>query len=612
MPRSAAVADRVAVGALLGIDEPTEVARVAGRLDALLRDMPVANRLGIRAGLSAVSVAVRAGGGREPGGLAPDERDVVLHRLAGHPRMASTLDLLKMPVLLAAGPGGPVPAPAGGRPDADLDCVPSFDWPASCTTASATDAIVIGSGAGGAMAARTLARAGLGVIVVEEGSRHTAAELRAGNPMDRFRRMYRDAGATIALGNPPVVLPIGRGVGGTTLVNSGTCFRTPKQVLARWTHEHGVCTDRYPELLDEVEHTLSVAPHPEHSIGNNGLIALRGARALGWAAAPLRRNATGCAGSSQCVVGCPRNAKNAVHLNALPQACAAGARILTEARVHRVLVRHGRAVGVLAHRPDGSAFELRAPLVVVAAGTTETPPLLRRSGIGRHPGLGRGMAIHPATSVAGRFDEPVVAWQGVVQSVGVEELHSQGVLIEATAAPQGLSTFVLPGLGTTLAGWRGAAANLAFLGAMIADQPSGRVRGSRTPMLTYRLARQDAAKLRAAIIGMGRILFAAGARQVLTGLTARPTADTPDELADIVASTPTSALHLAAFHPTGSARMGADAQHAPVDPNGALRGVTGVYIADGSVLPTCPEVNPQLTIMAAALAVADNAVSSRR
>lgn len=588
----ATVSDRTAVAALLGIDD-REARRVAARLDRLLRDMPVAARVGVRAGLGAVGLAVRAA----PGDLG---------RRTLPPALAAALDLIKMPVLLAAG-GTTAPTPAaGGRPDAELDCTPSFAWPST----TIADAVVIGSGAGGAMAARTLARAGLAVVVVEEGRRHTAAEFRTTSPLDRFRTLYRDGGGTIALGNPPVVLPIGRGVGGTTLVNSGTCFRPPDHVLRRWSDEHGVPTDRYPELLAEVEATLAVAVQPMDVLGANGEIALRGARELGWAAAPLRRNAPGCGGCCQCIVGCPRNAKNGVHLNALPQACAAGARIVTEARVERVVVESGRATGVVARRPDGSVFAIRTSIVVVAAGATETPPLLRRSGLGRHPGMGRGMAVHPATSVAGRFAEPVHAFRGVLQSVGIEELHDQGILIEATAAPPGMSTFVLPGIGSRLAAQRGGADNLAFLGAMIADRPSGRVFGSTRSVPTYLLHPADAATLRTAIVAMGRVLFAAGADEVLTGLTARPVAATPDELRDIVASTPTSALHVAAFHPTGSARMGADAQRAPVDPTGALRGVAGVYVADASVLPSCPEVNPQLSVMAAALAVADSLSAS--
>ncbi|MFC4946349.1 GMC family oxidoreductase [Pseudonocardia sp. GCM10023141] len=598
--------DAAAVGALLGLTDPAAAGAVAARLDVLLAAMPVAVRAGVRAGLGAVAVAARTGTGRPLSELDVAGRDALLTRITAHPALAAALDLVKMPALLAAGAvAAPSPAP-GGRPDAELDCTPSFGWPGS----TRADAVVIGSGAGGAMAARTLARAGLAVIVLEEGRRHPVAEFRTASPLDRFRTLYRDGGATVALGNPPVVLPIGRGVGGTTLVNSGTCYRTPDHVLARWSREHGLAVDRFPALLDEVEATLQVAPQPLDVLGANGEIALRGARALGWAAAPLRRNAPGCGGCCQCAIGCPRNAKNGVHLNALPQACAAGARIVTDARVERVLSERGRAAGVLARRPDGTAFAIRAPLVVVAAGATETPPLLRRSGLGRHPGLGRGMAVHPAVSVAGRFAEPVRAWQGVMQSVGVEELHRRGILIEATAAPPGMSTFVLPGLGSRLAAERAGADRLAFLGAMIADRPSGRVHGSRRPLLTYRLHPDDAATLRDAIVAMGRILFAAGAQEVLTGLTANPVATTVNGLRDIVAGTPTAALHVAAFHPTGSARMGADAQRAPVDATGALRGISGVVVADASVLPSCPEVNPQLSIMAAALAVAHHAAGT--
>ncbi|WP_207925997.1 GMC family oxidoreductase [Actinocrispum wychmicini] len=508
-------------------------------------------------------------------------------------------ELVKVPMLLAAAAettGDATP----GRPDPPLTCVPSAEW-----RGGSADVVVVGSGAGGAVVAKVLAEAGMDVVVVEEGRRHTAEEFRRTSTFDRFRTLYRDSGATVALGLPPVVLPLGRGVGGTTLVNSGTCFRTPDRVLRRWREQWGVPTDEFPELLDAVERMLHVAPQPLDVLGRNGLLAIAGASSLGWDAQPLNRNAPGCAGSCQCAVGCPRNAKNGVHLNALPDACRAGARIVTEARVTRVITARRRAEGVLIRRPDGSSFVLRAPLVVVAAGATETPPLLRRSGLGGQPGLGRGMAVHPATTVAGRFDEPVNSSRGVLQSVGIERFHDEGILIEATTGPAGLVTFPLPGTGRELRHELDNRHHLAYLGAMVADAPAGQVLGRHRPVITYQLTRADAGKLRKAMVEMGRVLFAAGATEVLTGLDRHPRASTVEELAEIVGTTPAKALRVAAFHPTGTARMGADGQRAPVDVTGRLRGVYGVYIADGSCLPTCPEVNPQVTIMAVAMAVAN-------
>ncbi len=117
------------------------------------------------------------------------------------------------------------------RPDPELDVTPAAEWPSAD---AGCDVVVVGSGAGGAMVARTLARAGADVIVVEEGRRWSVEEYRSAHPLDRYSGLYRDGGTTIALGNPPVVLPIGRAVGGTTVVNSGTCFRPPEEVQLRW------------------------------------------------------------------------------------------------------------------------------------------------------------------------------------------------------------------------------------------------------------------------------------------------------------------------------------------------------------------------------------------
>lgn len=590
---------------------------LAVRISCLASMQPLPARSALRLGTAAVHAATLLARRRRLTSLGATDAARLLDTLAAGRSTSDLMLLLKSLVLLVAGTDAAASdllkralAHAPARPDPDLPVTPSSAWPSG----QRCDAVVVGSGAGGAMAALTLARAGLNTVVVEEGRRFTLDEFRHDHPLQRFASLYRDAGATFALGRPPIVVPIGRGVGGTTLINSGTCYRTPNAVLERWRDEAGLELaepDRFGPCLDEVEHMLQVAPADMDVLGNNGLLALRGAGALGWAAAPLLRNAPGCLGSCQCAIGCPRNAKAGVHLNALPQACDAGARIVSEARVERIRHEQGRATGIEIRRPDGSAFTIETERVVIAAGATETPVLLRRSGLGEHPQLGRNLSLHPAVSISGRFDEPVDAWDGVLQSVGIEEFHTgDGILIEATATPPGMGSVALPGFGPELLGELARAGHLASIGAMVADAPSGRVVGRRRATVFYSLRTDEAARLRKALRVMGRIMFAAGAVEVLTGITAAPRAATVEELDAAVESLAPRHLHLAAFHPNGTARAGSDPERYPVDPTGRLRGSDGVWVADAATLPSSPHVNPQLSIMALSLSFARQIAAS--
>jgi len=595
-----------------GGPEPERVATVARRMIAR---MPRASQIGLGAALLGLEGLSIARSGRTLGAASQEQREALLKQVArvgGGP----LVDSVKSIVLLAHGAdtfAAEIAAVGSrhqpSRPDPQMAITPAAEWPHT----SSCDVIVIGSGAGGAFAARALARAGLDTVIVEEGERWTVERIRDSHPLDRFAGIYRDGGTTMALGNPPIALPLGRAVGGTTVINSGTCFRPPAAVATAWHREHGFALADLELLgprIADVEATIGVAPAPMEVLGRNGELALEGAAALDWKSAPLRRNAPGCRGACQCAIGCPNNAKGGVHLNALPQACEAGARIVSGLRVQRVLSEAGRAVGVLAHRPDRSEVRISAPLVIVAAGAIPTPSLLRRSGLGRHPRLGRNLSIHPATGITAGFEQEVVPWSGVMQSVGIEELHeSEGVLIEATGSPPGMGAISAPGYGTHLLGRLDRAADRAMIGAMIADEPSGRVFGSRAPIVSYRLAKADERRLAVAIKAMARVMLAAGATDVELGGGA-PAVRSEAELETAVQRLDVRRLRLAGFHPSGTAAAGSDPARHPVDPEGRLRGVKGVWVADGSILPSCPGVNPQVSIMAMAAGVGEAAASA--
>ncbi len=493
------------------------------------------------------------------------------------------------------------------KDDPEINTVDIKDFPARETC----DVLIIGSGAGGAISALELAGKGLDVIIVEEGRRFSVDFFRQNDGLTRFKELYREKGATVAIGRPFVVLPIGMGVGGTTLVNSGTCFRTPNNVLDDWEKRAGVDLyeqDSFSKHLDFVEDLIGVKEASLDVMGNNGKLALKGAKALDFKAAPLRRNAPGCKGSCQCAIGCPNSAKAGVHLNALPAASKLGARVVTSAKVVRILNDGKRAFGVKAVG-GGREIEILSKVVILAAGATQSPQVLKKSGIGSHHMVGKNLAIHPALSACGWFDEEVNSSQGILQSVGIDEFHeSDGILIEATSTPPGMGSMVLPGIGRELKSNFDNVNRLATLGAMVADLPSGRVVGKLQPLIFYQLAKRDLLKLKKAIEVMGEVLFAAGANQVLTGVNGHEVANDINELREIARNARANDLHLAAFHPTGTLRMGLDDADYPVDEYGRVRGVENLYVTDASVLPTCPEVNPQVTIMATARAIASQIV----
>lgn len=486
------------------------------------------------------------------------------------------------------------------------------------------DVVVVGSGAGGSVIAKELAEVGLSVIVLEEGSLFTRKDF-AGPPWERFRRFYRAQGTTVALGRPTIPLPLGKAVGGTTLVNSGTCFRTPDRVLQRWGSEDGIDAidpDTMRPFFERVEKILHVRSVPEELLGENGRVFRRGVETLGLHGAPMQRNINGCRGCGVCVFGCPSDAKQSTHLNYLPRAQRHGAGILSNARAQRVIVEEGRARGVEARMVDpdtgavGPRLLVRSKVVVLAAGAVHTPMLLHRNAIGGRSGqLGRNLRIHPAAAIGALFSEDVYSWRGTLQPYYVDEWReSHDLMVEVTSLTPGVSAGSFPGTGAGVKDLIAHMKNFAGAGVFVSDTSSGRVRkvGSGEPVITYALNRTDTRKLVRGIVHVAEVFLAAGAKTVFTGLPGVGTVSSRTDLEAVQeAGIRPGALRLTAFHPVGTARMGPDGSNSVVDIWGETHDVDGLFVADASMLPGCPSVNPMITIMAFATRTADRIVRER-
>jgi choline dehydrogenase-like flavoprotein len=422
-------------------------------------------------------------------------------------------------------------------------------------------------------------------------------------------RLYRDAGQFTTVGNVPIMLPLGKGLGGTTLVNSGTCFRTPAPVLERWARDFGLeelTTTALAPVFDRVERELSVSQVTPELAGNNALVAKRGADALGWSGDFISRNARGCVGSGVCAFGCPTAAKQHTGATYVPRAWEAGAVTYSSTRAQRIELESGRARGVTARTAGGGTLRVNADRVVIACGAIHTPLLLRRNRLGGSSGeLGKNLAIHPATAVRARFDERVDMARGVPQSYYVDEFASERIMFEGAAGPPDYLAMSFPFSRERHRELMLDYPRLAQFGVMVSDRSRGTVRERfGRPQVRYSLSRDDVAAFKRGVELLTELYWAAGAKAVYQPVRGI------DELRD---GDPgplpgrklrASDLTLMAFHPLGTARADARPQHGVVDGNLKLHGAEGVYVSDASAVPSSLGVNPQITIMALATRLA--------
>jgi choline dehydrogenase-like flavoprotein len=516
-------------------------------------------------------------------------------------------------------PGGPPEGVVQGHQiDADLSLT--------------ADVCVIGTGAGGAVVAARLAEAGLDVLMIEEGGYWSAAEFTE-SEAEMVPRLYAERGMR-ATDDLAVSVLQGRCVGGGTTINWMMTLRTPDFVLDEWMRHHGTEGMSHPEMaaaFDRIEGEIHARRVPDDAHNPNNRILLEGTAQLGWKARAAVNNAKGCVRAGFCAVGCRYDAKQSTLLTYVPRAIAAGARLYSDTRVDRleVIERGGRRALKSVHctvleRDSGvprRRLAIRTPTVVLAAGAVGTPVILQRSGLSGG-GVGRFLRLHPTTAAIGVYDREIYGPAGIPQSALCDEFllgsgDGYGFWIECPALLPGLAAAAVTGFG---ASHRRIMERFATFGSLIVLARDGAERGrsdggvsvsrSGRVRIGYRVSPSTARALRDGSAAAARVHLAAGAREAQTLHSPAVRVRTEADIASILgAPCGHNQINLFSAHVNGTCRIGTSPQTSGCTPDFERHGAPGIYVADGSLLPTAPGVNPQLTIMAVADLVATRLLS---
>ena len=484
------------------------------------------------------------------------------------------------------------------------------------------DVAIVGSGAGAGITAELLCKAGLKVVLVEEGPFLTSSDFHQ-TEAQAYPRLYQES-ASRKTADKAVNILQGRCVGGSTTVNWTSSFRTPASTLSYWQDHFGLADYSVGALapyFQQAETRLSIGPWLTPPNTNNDLLK-RGAESIGIQASTIQRNVKGCWNLGSCGMGCPTNAKQSMLVTTIPAALDMGAQLLVETRAEKLELVNGRVVALhcLAVKPNGvsaSASSIATKIVahhyVIAGGAINSPALLLRSQMpDPHGLLGKRTFLHPVVMSAGVFGHKVEGWQGAPQTIYTDHfLQTQaidgpiGYKIEAPPLHPVIFASTVTGMGPDQARLLAQFPNTHVLLALLRDgfhpQSTGGAVGLRadgSPVLDYPLTPFVMDGARRALLSMAEIQFAAGAREVLpVHELARPFATWAEARAAIEALPMQPLLtKVVSAHVMGGCAMAGGEAQGVTRPDGLHWQIGNLSVHDGSLFPTSIGANPQLSI----------------
>lgn len=484
------------------------------------------------------------------------------------------------------------------------------------------DIAVIGSGAGGATSAQMLSAAGYKVLLIEEGPLKTSSDFHlleneayASLYQEGLGRMSKDGAITILQG---------RAVGGTTLINWTSSFRTPPPTLAHWATEHNVSGLGEAQLqpwFERIEHDLGITPWAMPANANNDVLR-RGCETLGYRWAVIPRNVRGCWNLGYCGMGCPVNAKQSMLVTRIPATLENGGELLYLARAEhfehngeRIARLQCQALDEQGIHPTGRQISVRARHYIVAGGGINSPALLLRSKApDPHGRLGKRTFLHLVNFSAARFDARIDPYYGAPQSIYSDHFQWQdgvdgpvGYKLEVPPLHPALASTLLGGYGSENARRMAELPHTHVMLALLRDgfhpESTGgtvELRGDGSPVLDYPVTDYLRDGLRRAFHSMAQIQFAAGAAQVTPVHSDASAAANPDEARRMIDGLRLEPFRtrLGSAHVMGGCAMGDDPRQAVCDSLGRHHQLANLSIHDGSLFPTSIGANPQLSVYA--------------
>ena len=482
------------------------------------------------------------------------------------------------------------------------------------------DVAVIGSGCGGATAAKVLAEGGLSVALLERGGYYTTArrdfDQREDDMMARL-----DGGRGLTAGSDgQIALTYGNCVGGASVHYWADSWRTPSWRSAQW-ERMGVtdhCQEEVAPYFDIIERDLNIHPAGDEYFNEMARTFDQGASRLGWKTSRVMQARKGCVASGHCMQGCSYDAKMSQLVTHIPAALEAGAKIYADCEAMHIMTEGGRATGVTGRfldrrrcRPNGYSLHLRSRVVILAAGGYGSAVILLRDRLANSSGLvGQRLYLNPVTSVFGIFDKEILLWTNIPAATGVKQFmqvtddngyQEGGFILHPNQLQPATLAALLPGFGHSHRDLMELAAHIGSTTAWIDDENPGRIalKPGGAPLYEYSVRGRDRLKVRDSLKKEALVLLAAGARECIlpdrVGTRVRDEAelDKIDSL-DISAGS----MVFPGPHPAGTLPMGTDPGRSVVGSDHQCHDLKGLYVTDPSVFPRAVGTDPSLTIMA--------------